>query len=363
VIRATLLWFHRYAALVAGAVLLVVAASGAAIVFEGAIDRALNPRLSYVSTSGNILPLDTLVARARAAAGNAPVTGMSLAPVAGRSYVVSAGPNAVYVNPYTGDVLGIRTPAERDLSLARRLHLLHVRLLGGRAASEVVGIATLVALVVVLTGLVVWWRDRLWRIQWSASWKRVTFDLHHALGVFAWVVLIVITASGVVIHYDTFGKLIGRLDRLPASPPAKQPAAAGATAIGWDSAAAIAHAALPGATLMFLSAPPPRDAPITAAMRFTEDRTPGGRSRVTIDRYRGLVLRAESTRDAQLGTRLNNLKRSLHTGDVLGKPTEAVWLVAALVLASQVVTGVLMWWNSRASRKAARARQGDHATG
>ena len=91
-------------------------------------------------------------------------------------------------------------------------------------------------------------------------------------------------------------------------------------------------------------------------MRFPEDRTPGGRSRVSVDRFRGTVLVAQSTRDAQTGTAINNLMRSLHTGDVLGKPTEVVWLLAALVLAGQLVTGFLMWWNGRAARAALARR-------
>ena len=90
--------------------------------------------------------------------------------------------------------------------------------------------------------------------------------------------------------------------------------------------------------------------PAVVAMRFPEDHTPGGRSRVFVDRYSGTVLGKVSTRDARLGTRLDNLKRSMHTGDLLGKPTEVIWLLAALVMASQVVTGFLMWWNARRTR-------------
>ena len=45
--------------------------------------------------------------------------------------------------------------------------------------------------------------------------------------------------------------------------------------------------------------------------------------------------------------------RALHTGDFLGTPTRAIWFVGALVLAWQVVSGFLMWWNARAARKAA----------
>jgi uncharacterized iron-regulated membrane protein len=88
-------------------------------------------------------------------------------------------------------------------------------------------------------------------------------------------------------------------------------------------------------------------------MRFPEDRTPGGRSRVFVNRYTGDVLAAASTRTAPLGTRIDNLKRSLHTGDVFGKPSEAIWLLASLVMATQVLTGVLMWWNARRGRRRA----------
>ena len=69
-----------------------------------------------------------------------------------------------------------------------------------------------------------------------------------------------------------------------------------------------------------------------------------------IDRYTGRTIAAVSTRDAGLGTRIDNLKRSMHTGDVFGKPSEALWLVAALLMVSQVVTGALMWWNARRAR-------------
>ena len=357
-IRTSLLWFHRYSALVASVVLLVVALSGAAIVFEGAIDRALNPGLSYVPPSNESLSIDSLVERARAVAKGAKATGVSLGGIADRSIVVSAGPNAVYVNPHTGAVLGTRSPQERDNGIARQLHVLHVRLLGSKVAGEVVGIVTLVAFLLVLSGLVLWWRERAWRVQWSASWKRVVFDLHHSLGVVASLILLVITASGLVIHYDAIGRMIGGLDHTPPAAPVRQPKADSGTAeISWDSAATIAHASLPGATLMFLSRPPAGDVPLTAAMRFPEDRTPGGRSRVVIDRHHGTILRVDNTREAELGTRLNNLKRSLHTGDVLGRPTEAVWLLAAIVLATQAVTGVLMWWNGRPARRAERARR------
>jgi uncharacterized iron-regulated membrane protein len=119
----------------------------------------------------------------------------------------------------------------------------------------------------------------------------------------------------------------------------------------------IARAAAPGAAVMAMRLPPTSNAPVVVQMRYPEDRTSGGRSLVFIDRYRGTVLRNASTRLAEPGTRLVNLKRSLHTGDVLGAPTQVIWFLAAVALATQAVTGVLMWWNARAARRAEAIRK------
>ncbi|MEO7455357.1 MAG: PepSY-associated TM helix domain-containing protein, partial [Gemmatimonadaceae bacterium] len=106
-----------------------------------------------------------------------------------------------------------------------------------------------------------------------------------------------------------------------------------------------------------VSFPAKDDQPLAVGMRFPEDRTPGGRSRVYVDAHRGVVLRADGTRGLPAGRTLGNMMRSLHTGDVYGKPTEAVWLLASLIMATQVVTGAMMWWNGRPAR-AALARKG-----
>jgi hypothetical protein len=44
------------------------------------------------------------------------------------------------------------------------------------------------------------------------------------------------------------------------------------------------------------------------------------------------------------------------TAFVLGKPTEFLWMLASLVMAAQVVTGVLMWWNARRGRRRVQGR-------
>jgi uncharacterized iron-regulated membrane protein len=188
----------------------------------------------------------------------------------------------------------------------------------------------------------------------------VLFDLHHALGIGAAAIILVITISGMAIHYETLNRWMYALDRTPAPrPPVQPPPPARARPISADAVYSLATAALPGARVMFLTLSPKGDQPFVAAMRFPEDHTPGGRSRVFVDRYSGAVLLATSTRQAQPGTRLGNAIRSVHTGDLFGKPTEMIWLAAVIVLATQGITGVTMWWNGRAARAVLRrARRG-----
>ena len=88
--------------------------------------------------------------------------------------------------------------------------------------------------------------------------------------------------------------------------------------------------------------------------KFPEDRTPAGRSRVYVDQSSGQVLPVENTRTAPPGTRILNLKRSAHTGDIFGAPTQALYFLVSLGIALQAITGALIWWNGR--RRAAPGR-------
>ena len=348
-----LLVFHRWLALITGMLLILIALSGAALVFEVPL---ANANAVHVVTGARLLSLDSLGARAVAAAGGGAVIGVAPGRAPDEAFVVAVDRDSAetdyVVNPYTGEVLRRVTGPTRLQVVVRRIHQFHTEFLAGSIGRAVVAFLTLSSLVLVLTGLILWWRDRLWRIRWSASWKRIVFDLHHALGVFAAVVLLFIAGTGVWMGYSRqIDPLVLALNRTPVpnGRPTQAPPDPGAHPISLDSVVQLAHVAVPGAPVMMVDVSP--DAPAFVALRYPEDHTPGGRSRVFIDRYRGTVLRATNTRTAETGTRLMNLQRPLHTGDIFGAASRIVWFLAALVLASQAVTGIMMWWNGRAARR------------
>ena len=346
----TFLIAHRWLALVVAIFLAVVAVSGGLLVFEGPISRARQP---HVVPAGSPLPLDTLVQRARATASGGDVVMISLgdSPDLAWGVVLSSaasrgtgGATTVLVNPYTGAIL-TRPPGPDPLvAFMRKVHLLHTQLLGGRVGNTIVVAVTFIALFLVLSGIIVWWRDKLWRVNTRGSWKRTNFDLHHSLGIFSAAVLLIITCTGIWVRYGAIDEWMRK------SPPRipSQPAADSAMPpLSLDSIAAAARRAVPGAAIMNIQLPPGPKLPAMVQLKYPEDHTPAGRSRVVVDKYRGTVLLAMSTRTAETGQHLIDIKRALHTGDIYGVPTQILWMLGALILATQAVTGVLMWWNAK----------------
>jgi uncharacterized iron-regulated membrane protein len=254
---------------------------------------------------------------------------------------------AIAINPYTGEALG---PAPGPPALQKFLLQVHLALLWGKSGRAVVSFVTLCSFLLVIVGLILWWRDKSWRIRWSASWKRIVYDLHHVLGVVAALVLLLITMTGVWMGYPkVVDPLVLALNAsgTPSSTPGMmmQPDPS-ATRISYDSIAKLAHSVVPGAPITMMM-----DGLVV--LRYPEDRSPSGRSRVSIDVYRGKVLQAANTRTMEAGSKLMSLQRPLHTGDIFGTAGRLVWCLAAIILASQSVTGCVMWWGGRRGRRRA----------
>ena len=341
----TFLIAHRWLALVVAVFLTIVAVSGAVLVLEQPISRARQP---HVVPTGSPLPLDTLVQRARAAAGGGDLERMTLGDAPQFAWSVVLSSKSLLVNPYTGAILPEPPGPDRLVTFTRKVHLLHTQLLGGRVGNAIVVAVTFVALFLVVSGVVVWWRDKRWRVNGSGSWKRTNFDLHHSLGIFSAVVLLLITSTGLWVRFGTVDEWMRKLNSSPTPPVPSQPAAQpGTPLLSVDSIAAVARAAVPGAPIMNIQLPPGPKLPAMVQLKYLEDRTPAGRSRVFIDKYRGTVLLAMSTRTAEAGQHMIDIKRSLHTGDIYGLPTQTLWMLGAFLLATQAVTGVLMWWNAK----------------
>jgi len=179
--RRSLFWrIHFWAALIASPFALVATLTGLLYVFTPQIEAQLYGGLERVAPQGARLPLDAAVEAARQAAPGGLVVQGVIPPAAAEDVVrvsfgkpvpgagehaghgqpASARPEqggervTVFVDPYRATVLGSQREQDRFSEWARRLHS---RLLQGESLRWMIELAASWMLVMLLTGVVLWW--------------------------------------------------------------------------------------------------------------------------------------------------------------------------------------------------------------
>jgi uncharacterized iron-regulated membrane protein len=343
---------------VAGLIIFILSITGCALVFQDDIDRLLNRDLTVVTPAASTASLQTAVEAVRRAYPSETPTGLILPEKPHHALLVALqnGQN-VSVDQYSGRILGARG---RLSGFARELRRFHKSLMAGPTGQTIVGALTFLTLLMAGSGVILWWPRRILGVKSGRSWRRVNWDLHNVLGFYSAAFLAVMCVSGVMITFaDTIDPLVLRLDSTPPRGPAPLASRVGegGIPIGPDEAWRLGRSTLPGALVARMNLPPPGTSVYRLQLKFPEDRTPGGRSAVALDQYSGEVLDVENSRTAGPGTKILNVKATIHTGEVFGAPSEALAFVVSLMLAGQVVTGFLIWWRPAKFRFAARSRR------
>jgi uncharacterized iron-regulated membrane protein len=236
--RQVIFWLHLVTGVLAGLVIGVMSVTGVLLAFERQIVafaerdvRTVQPPVS----GGSRLALDDLVTRARAAVPEGRLSGVMLRADPAATVVVNFGrERTVFVNPYTGAVLG-----EGAKTLRNFFHTMtdwH-RWLGtegdrrdiGRA---ITGACNTAFLVMVVTGVYLWWPRRWTRQVMQAVMvpnlrlrgKPRDWNWHNTAGFWSASLLICITLTGLVISYQWANDLLYTLTGN--TPPPRPPGAA-----------------------------------------------------------------------------------------------------------------------------------------
>lgn len=344
--KKLLLQLHLCLGLAASLFLIVLSLTGAVMVFENELNRAVNPHLLTASPGGRPLPWEQVrrdverqepawrVQRMYMPATDSDSTYVRLA---SRSTGVT---REIYVNQYTGAILGRK---ELGNQLIWKIHELHINLAEGYAGSQVVAAASVALLFLSLSGLYLWWPRRIFRFRMSPQAGHTNYDLHRVLGFWSSLAMFLFAVTGINLHIQTGGTLFNMMD---AKASAVNLPGHGATA---DEMIAAASEAVPGARPMRISFWGGKR-PVLVQLRFPEDHTPAGRTNVTLDPRTGRVLTVESSRTAPVVfTALIEWNREIHTGTIFGMPSRIAAAVFSLLLAALAITGPLIWLNRRAA--------------
>ena len=263
--------------------------------FEPELDHVLHRSLWHVDPQGQPLSLEQLAAKIQTAYPGAAISQFYVSGAPDLAARIVLGGKVLYLNPYTGAVIGQGATAP---GLLAQIHQLHLRLnwmSKPALGKSIVSWADIAMLFLLATGVYLWWPLKRFTITWQLSPRRRWLDVHAVTGITVFTFLLLAGLTGAVIGFDDLTQ--DWLYAITSSQPSRpRPHAVTPTAAGMispDRAMAIARDAIPGATPFMLALPARPGGTMSIRSHFPEDLTPGGRSRVEIDPYSGEVVFAE----------------------------------------------------------------------
>lgn len=210
---------HLWLSVPFGIIISLICFSGAMLVFEKEITESINSKLFFVEkVEDKSLPVDTLVQIASASLDKGvEITGVTLFSDPRRAAQISLSKPrraSLYIDQYSGQIKG----NYKRLPFFDTMFKMHRWLMGSSRSADggiglgklIVGISTLMFVIVLLSGVVIWWPrnkkmlvNRI-SIQFKKGWKRLLYDLHVAAGIYATLLLLAMALTGLTWSFQWY---------------------------------------------------------------------------------------------------------------------------------------------------------------
>jgi uncharacterized iron-regulated membrane protein len=269
----------------------------------------------------------------------------------------------VYLHPVSGKVLQVQ---DMNGSFFQFILDGHFYLwLPPAIGQPVVATATLVFLVMIVTGLVLWWpkknnRKQRFKIKWNARWRRKNYDMHAVLGFYACALGLVFAITGLVWGFQWF------------SQSAYWAFSGGESQQPYEEVLSVsgtkeqAHYKIPVDEIWRrLSYENPK---AIVDVHFPE--TAKGSIEIALNHQRGTYWKTDyryfdqrtlqeitkkqtygKLKDANTGDLFMRMNYDIHVGQIWGLPGKILAFCASLIVASLPVTGFLIWWGRKYKSK------------
>lgn len=367
------LWrLHFWAGLIGAPIVLFAALTGLLYVFSPQIEAWRHGALDHVPVGLRVVSLDAQVAAAQTAAPDSALRFVVPAQQPGDSTQVyisaphehhSPKPGGehdhglptgsiVYVDPYTGQVLGQLAEMQRFKTWAKKLHS---SALQGDGWRWVIELGASWMLVLFSSGLVLWWPrsqaqgGRGWRAllprqgHGRATWR----DWHASVAIALGLVLATVLVTGLTWSRhsgEQFRAMQQALGQEATKPPKSLTSAPGdGPPLSWQAAWDRARANAPGIAMQ-ITAPKGPDG-VWRIENFDRSQ-PTGRFNLVLDARTGTTLFSTGWDRYPLLAQATAVGIPFHRGE-FGVWNQALLALAALAAIFSVVSGFVMWWQRR----------------
>ncbi|MBB5709810.1 PepSY-associated TM helix domain-containing protein [Sphingomonas xinjiangensis] len=366
-LRSVVRQFHLWLGLTLGGLFALISLTGSALVFYVEIDAALHPQVQVPASPHAPAPNPRALDRALQTG-----RGRWHDPAGKWSFEVHGAHGTIPARYYPSAEHGhharrmmvwFSADGARVLRaepwggyLMTWLYELHMHLLAGETGRAVVGWSGVAMLLLLVSGIAVWWPRGSWRkalaFKRGAAPLRRVRDLHKLFGLWSAALLFVLVATGVLLALPQVKtQLLAWTVAAPDPLPSPTSLPSGRAQVSVSQAIAAAHRALPAGRLAFVDVPARGPDPIRVRMQVPGDphaRFPS--SFVFVDSHSGTVLAVHDTRRSNAGTTAAKWIRVLHDGSVGGTATRILAIVLGLVPTFLFVTGLIHWRRRTAAR-------------
>src|SRR5215510_2984212 len=365
-------WTHLIAGVIAGLVIFLMSFTAVVLMYEPQISEYSERNARWVTRGPEAkrLSLDELVAKSRESNPEARPAVITVKSDPAASVIVNlGGENTVFVNPYTGELLGGLSTTHNVLHEIVDWH----RWLGmdgeQRAIGKTItGACNLAFFWLAVTGVYLWWpHNWKWRglktslaFQRRLTGKARDWNWHNVIGFWSSSVLVVLTLTAAVMSYPWANDLLYTLTgsepppriQGPASPPQRARRGPGNTeeqriakpTSTLEALLATAERQVPGWTMLLIRFPPRPDGPVSVLTSEPTAPHNFARSQLTLNRATAEVVKWEPYSENSTGRKLRSWFRGLHTGEAFGFFGQTIAGLASLGGCFLVWTGLAMEW-------------------
>jgi uncharacterized iron-regulated membrane protein len=364
-------WLHLWLGLAAGLIVFIVAITGCIFVFQIEISEAIHHDEIFITPPHHktALPLSQLQQNAEKVLGNEKkITFISTYQSTERAWEFgtykNGNPNAFFyfdaldyydvawVNPYTGKVTLIVDYKYEFFNVIKMLHW--SLLLNHPIGQQIVGWSTLIFVVLLITGMIMWWPKNLkksnlnksFKVKWKAKFKRLNYDLHNVPGFYAMLIALLLSLTGLVWAFKWFQTTVYVVASGSTTAPETKTFTSDRTktsiANPLDVAFAAAQKKLKTAVKIGIS-PAAGSEGVIYANGYGGEETYYDSDDLQFDQYTGKLLDYRDHKEKNAGERLIGMNYDIHVGAIFGLFGKIMAFLASLVAASLPITGLIIW--------------------
>ncbi len=357
-VRKAVFQVHLWVGLAASVYLLAISLSGTVLVFKDELVRWSLPSHLHAFVVGSALPPESVLQHLQDQQPGASASNLQMPSSVLPVFVLEGkdqhGTAARWIaDPVTGTV----EPVKRSwIDWVRDLH--YYLLLPQSWGMQVNGVGALALLLLAASGLILWWPGtRVWsrglRINLRASWRRINYDLHSAIGFWTLAIVVWWALSGV--YFAWYQQVTAALAIVSpvvgmAPPKAEDSLPRSRRAASLALVLATAQQASPHGRLWSFSNPELTSEECYVLM----DRGTAGdfshRDIIRVGRDARIISVWHYGERHTIADWILWSTHPLHFGTLWGLPFKLLWATLGLSLSVLTLTGLVLYWNRYLSR-------------